>query len=88
MSDKIDEIKNAIKQKKVIIGTNETLKNLKLGKLEKVFLSKNCPEKIANDIKHYAKLSKTEIVQLPIVNSEVGVVCKKPFSISVLSIKK
>ena len=83
-----DEIKNAIKKNKLIIGTENTLKSLKLGKLVKIFLSKNCPANIVNDIKHYAKLSATEVVQVDMGNDELGIVCKKPFLISVLSIEK
>jgi len=84
----IDEIRAAIKKKKVVIGTDRTLKNLKLGKVVKIFLSKNCPDNILDDVKYYSKLSKIEVVKLAYANDELGVVCKKPFPISVLSISK
>jgi len=83
-----DEIKNAIKKNKLIIGTEKTLKSLKLGKLSKVFLSKNCPDQIVDDINHYAKMSKTMVVKVDVNNDELGIICKKPFLISVLSVKK
>jgi len=85
---KLTDLKNAIKSKKLIIGTEMTIKNLKLGKLAAVYLSKNCAENIKKDIQYYAKLAKVEVIQLPYANDELGVVCKKPFSISVLSLKQ
>jgi len=82
------EIKKLIKAKKVVIGTERTIKNLKLGKVEKVIISSNCAENVLNDINYYAGLSKAETIQVDYPNDEMGVICKKPFSISVLSILK
>ena len=82
------EIKKLIKAKKLVIGTERTIKNLKLGKVEKVLISSNCSESTLKDLTHYAKLSKTEIIKVNYLNEELGAMCKKPFSISVLSILK
>ena len=54
----IDEIKKKIKEGKVIIGTSRTVKALKLGKTDKVFLTSNCPDDVKEDIEHYSKLGK------------------------------
>ncbi len=87
-SDKnIAEIRKLLKQKNIIIGTEKTLKNLKLGKISKVYLSSNCQEKTINIIKHYSKLSKASLIRLKYPNDELGILCKKPFSISVLGVK-
>lgn len=80
----VDEIKKLIKNKNLVIGTEKTLKELKLGKLAKVFVSKNAPESIKADLNKYGKLSKTEVVNLKYDNDEIGEICKKPFSISIL----
>ncbi|MAE42958.1 50S ribosomal protein L30 [Candidatus Woesearchaeota archaeon] len=82
------EIKKLVKTKNLVIGTEKTIKNLKLGKVEKVIVSSNCPERVFNDLSHYSKLSKTETIKVLYPNEELGVICKKPFSISVLSILK
>ncbi|MBW2976233.1 ribosomal L7Ae/L30e/S12e/Gadd45 family protein [Candidatus Woesearchaeota archaeon] len=82
------EIKRLIKGKELVIGTERTIKNLKLGKVETVIISSNCSESVLNDIKHYSCLSKTETLKVNFPNDELGVICKKPFSISVLSILK
>jgi len=88
MNNPINEIRKALKEKKIIIGTENTLKNLKLGKVAKVFLTSNCPDNVKKNIKHYCKLAKVEAVQLKQPNDELGALCKKPFSISVLSVIK
>jgi large subunit ribosomal protein L30e len=83
----IDEIKKLLKSESLIIGTKQTIKELKASGLKKVFLANNCPEQVKEDIKHYSELSKTEVVYLDIPNDELGDVCKKPFFISVLGVK-
>ena len=84
----IDDIKKIIKEEKAIVGTKEVIKNLKLGKIAKVYVTSNCPAEVKGDIKRYASLSKVEVVQLKQPNDELGVLCKKPFSISVLGLAK
>ena len=82
------EIKKLLKTKKLVIGTEITIKRLKAGKLAQVFVSSNCPDKIKKDIEYYSKLGGTNVVKLKISNDELGIVCKKPFSISVLGVIK
>lgn len=82
------EIKKLIRAKDLIIGTKRTIKNLKLGKIEKVIISSNCAENIVNDLNYYADLGKAETIKVSYPNDELGIICKKPFSISVLSILK
>ena len=72
----------------MIVGTERTLKNLKLGKIGKVYLSSTCSPKTKDAITHYIKLSKAEVVLLNYPSDELGILCKKPFSISVLSVPK
>jgi len=84
----IVEIRKLLKAKDIIVGTTRTLENLKLGKIKKVYLSSNCSEKVKNSINHYSKLTNIEIVKLKYPNDELGILCKKAFSISVLSVPK
>ncbi len=84
----ISEIRKLLKEKKVIVGTQRTIKDLKLGKTGKIYLSSNCSEKTLDTISHYAKLTKTPITKLRYPNDELGILCKKPYSISVLSVPK
>ena len=82
------EIKKLIKTKNLVIGTERTIKNLKLGKVDKVIVSSNCSENVVSDLNYYSGLSKASIIKVSYPNDELGVICKKPFSISVLSILK
>lgn len=90
MAKKIDaaEIKKMLKSGSVVIGTERTIKNLKLGKVQKVLVSSNCPARVENDINYYVGLSGAEFYKLDCPNDELSVICKKPFSISVLALLK
>ena len=83
-----EDIKKLLKSDKLILGTELTLKSLKKGELEKVFLSSNCPSEIRDDIAHYTKLSNTEVVEVGMPNDQLGDLCKKPFSISMIGLLK
>ena len=82
------EIKKLLKSKSLVIGTENTLKRLKLGKIDRIILSSNCPDKVAENLSYYAGLSNVETVKVAYPNEELGVICQKPFSIAVLSILK
>lgn len=84
----VTEIRKLLGTKKIVIGTKEVARLLKQGKVKKVLITSNCPNDVKEDIGNYAKLSKAELVQIDIPNDELGVVCKKPFSISVVGIVK
>ena len=82
------EIRKNIELKKLIIGTKSTIKNLKLGKIEKVYITTNCPDDIKESIEHYCKIGKVKILNINYSNEELGVVCKKAYPISVASLIK
>lgn len=84
----IVEIKKLLKEKSLIMGKESAIKNAKLGKAEKVFLASNCSDKDREDINRYADSSGAEVIGLKQNNEELGIICKKPFSISVLSVLK
>ncbi len=84
----IAEIKKLLEEKKLVIGTDRTLKNLKTGKAGKVFVCSNPSAETKSDLAHYGKLSGVLIVELDIPNDELGVICKKPYAIAVLSTAK
>jgi len=86
VSDNIKEIREALIAKKDIVGKERVIKELKLGKLAKIFIASNCPKGTMDDINHYAKIANVNVVQLKYDNEELGVFCKKQFFISVLGI--
>lgn len=83
-----EDFKKLVKEGKAYLGTEQTVKFLKQGALKKVYLSSNCPATVKIDIKKYAELAHTDVEELAVPNEELGVMCKKTFSISVLGVKK
>ncbi len=83
----INQLKEAIESKKAIIGSDRTVKYLKTEKLKLVIVSSNCPEEVRKDIEHYSALAKTKVEKFDGTSKQLGIICGKPFSIAVLSIK-
>jgi len=79
------ELKAALKEKEITFGTERTIKNLKLSKVGTVFLASNCPEKVKEQIKYYADISGAKVIESDLPDKEIGLLCKKPFHVSVLS---
>ncbi len=88
MATAMDELRKALQGKKAIIGADKSIKNLKLGKLKKIFIAVNCPAKLKEDIRYYSKEAGCEIKQLRVPNDELGTICKKQFSIAVIGLLK
>jgi len=90
MAKKIDaaEIKKMLKSGSMVVGTERAVKSLKSGRVQKVLVSANCPASVEKDINYYAALSGAEVHKLKYPNDELSVICKKPFSISVLALLK
>ena len=83
----MDEIKKLLGKDNLIIGSETVLKAVKSGQLKKVYLASNAGEELTKDLDYYSKLSGFEIVNLKMTNEELGVLCKKPFSVQVLGVK-
>jgi len=84
----IAEIKKYLKTQNLVIGTERTLKALRNNKLVKVLLASNAPEDLVKDVDYYASIAKIDVEKLNIPNDELGVICKKPFSIACIGMKK
>jgi ribosomal protein L30E len=83
----VDEIKKLLKSKTLIIGSDRVLKALKNKELVKIFLASNASASLVGDIDYYASISKVEVEKLDVPNDELGVICKKPFSIAAIGMK-
>lgn len=80
-------IRKAVESGKAIIGTKKSLEAIKAGKVATVYVTTNCPEDVLADVDYYGKLSSFKVIKLVQDNVELGVICKKPFSISVLAVQ-
>ena len=86
--DELNEIKKLLKEGRLNVGTSSTLKKLKQNELEKIWLSSNVPGSVRDDIVNYSNLNNVKVAELGIPNDELGVLCKKQFSVSVASLAK
>ena len=82
------EIKNAAKEKKLIIGSNTVLKGIKKGAVKYVICTNNCSEDLMNDLNYYNKSFGIEIKKFSGNSRQLGEICGKPFNIMLLGIKK
>jgi large subunit ribosomal protein L30e len=82
------ELKKQVGNKKLIAGTSRAIKELKKGNVKIIFLSSNCPKEIKSELEINAKMEKAEVSSLGINSEELGVIIKKPFSVSVVSLLK
>ncbi|MBI2670884.1 ribosomal L7Ae/L30e/S12e/Gadd45 family protein [Candidatus Woesearchaeota archaeon] len=81
----LEELRKALKEGKLIYGTDRTMKLLKSGKLSAIFISSNCPKNLKDEFKKIAKIGDIKVNELKETNEELGTICKKTFSISVVS---
>lgn len=83
-----EDLRSAIKEKKVILGSNRTIKYLKLGKVKMIVIANNCPEIVKKDLEHYTKLTGVKLENFDGTAKQLGIFCGKPFSIASLAIVK
>ena len=88
IDENIAFIKKAIEDGKAVIGTDKTMSGVRNGTIGKVFVSSNCPEDVVESFNEYQDISGIELTQIDYPNEEFAVLCKKPFSISVIGILK
>jgi len=81
-------IKEKIKQNKIIIGYKTVIKSLKNDHPELIVIAANTPADKKKMIEHNAKISKIQVKEYSKDSVDLGLLCGKPFSVSVLAIKR
>jgi ribosomal protein L30E len=81
----LQTLKDAMKKEKLIFGSKSTLRNMKKGTTKQIFLANNCGEEIEKSIEYYSKFSKVKISKINKPRSEMSILCKKNFPVSVIS---
>ena len=84
--DVVAEFKKFQAANKLVIGQEEAVKLLRQGTAQKIFLASNCDPQVKEDINQYCKVGNIECVELSQSNDEIGVLCRKPFAISVVGV--
>ena len=88
VSDIALNIRKLLDANKLVIGSKRSLKMLREGKLSDVLLASNSTDSMDETFQKYCALVGTEIKKLNIPSEELGIICKKPFAISVLGVIK
>ena len=88
ISPEILELKKELEDKRIVLGTKQSLKMLKDGNLSKIYLANNCQTAVKDDVVYNAGLVNVPVVVLKMDNEVIGSLCKKQFFVSVLGVKK
>ncbi len=80
------EIAQAVTTGKVVIGTDKSIKTIKRGQAKLVIVASNVARDTLGDIRHYTKLANVKVHFFNGDSAALGLVCGKPFSLSVLTV--
>lgn len=81
-------IKTKVKENRIILGYRTVIKSIKTSRPELIVFANNIPEEKRRMIEHTAKIARIEIKEYPNDGVNLGLVCGKPFPVSVLAIKR
>lgn len=84
MADTTTEIRRAVDTGDVLFGVRETEKSLLKGKGELIIISRNCPIRTAEKLRHYSSVFAIPFFEFSGSALELGSVCGKPFVVSTL----
>jgi|YelNatPaOPRAMG01_1025707.scaffolds.fasta_scaffold03997_8 large subunit ribosomal protein L30e len=82
-----EEIRSAVSKGDVIIGYRESIKYLKSNVPKLVVIANNIPERMRKDLEDVSRVSGAKIEVFEKDSVTLGVICGKPFPVSVLVIK-
>ncbi|MBD3361860.1 hypothetical protein GF358_03650 [Candidatus Woesearchaeota archaeon] len=88
VSERAMQIRKLLVANKLVVGAERTVKALRNGKLSEIMVSATCADSTIERLDKYAKFSGVNVKKLRMPSDELGVVCKKPFAISVLGVLK
>ena len=83
-----NEIKDAMKEKKLVMGSNRIFGGIKQEAIKYVICSSNCSEDALNDLNYYSRNFGIEIKKFAGNSRQLGEICGKPFNIMLLGVKK
>jgi large subunit ribosomal protein L30e len=82
------ELKKLIRDGKTVVGTDVVLKKLKAGLITKVYVASNVAAPTMKELSYLQSLAGFDVENTGLTNEDLGVLCKKPFSISVIGVVK
>lgn len=82
------DIKDAMKEKKLIIGMKTVIKGVKNGNIAYMICPNNCSQELKCDLDYYGKNFSVEIKKFDGNSRQLGEICGKPFNAMLLGVKK
>ena len=79
----VNNLREDIKKKKPVLGLELALKKIRKKQVSKVYVASSSHAK--EQLVHLGKVTGVEVVLVEENSKELGIICKKPFSISVVS---
>lgn len=86
MADLTNDIRLAVDTGKTKVGFNKVVDSIKDNTAKLIVLAKVNDNTISEDIKHLTKVSDIKLLLYDGNSMELGALCGKPFSVSVLSV--
>ena len=81
-----DEIGKAVKEGRIVIGTDRVIKGMKDGAFEIVIYASNIPEDTLKEINYYTNNFKIKTEKFNGTSKQLGEICGKPFNILMIGI--
>ena len=85
-SDLARAIRQCVDSGSVVFGAASGVKAALLGHAKLVVISSNCPAELAQDVKHYCKLSGIPLLKYEGTSFELGATAGRPHSVSLLAV--
>jgi len=82
------EIKEAMKEKRIIIGSRTVMKGVKRGHINSVIYASNCPQETRKDLEYYSKSGFLGLKEFQGNSVQLGELCSKPFNVLLVGIRK
>ncbi|MFA5411766.1 MAG: 50S ribosomal protein L30e [Candidatus Micrarchaeia archaeon] len=81
-------IRLAVESGKVGFGSNESMRDLLLGKTKMAVIAKNAPVHVKEDAGKFGGLSGIPVVEFPGTSIELGSICGKPYPVLLLTVRE
>lgn len=82
------DIKKALKENRLVVGSNSVVKAAKAGSLQGIIYADNAPKTTLKDVHHYANVSGIQAQEFKGNSLQLGEACGKPFGILLLGFRK
>ena len=82
------EIKEGLKSKKVVLGSNSVIRAVKSGFLKTIVYASNVPEVSIKNLQYYSQLGKVSLERFEGNSKQLGEICGKPFNVLLVGLKK